>query len=65
MPELKGRTLEELDELFFKKVPARRFKGYVTTIQEEALAEIRSHEAAGEKSPAAETVEHARTGTSG
>jgi hypothetical protein len=65
IPELKGRTLEEVDELFAKQVPARMFKSYVTTIQEEALAELRSHEAAGEKDPAAETVEDRRTGSSG
>ncbi|KAI0481289.1 putative transporter [Xylariaceae sp. FL0804] len=29
VPELKGRSLEELDELFNEKVAARRFKSYV------------------------------------
>lgn len=28
MPETRGRTYEELDLLFDKKVPARQFKGY-------------------------------------
>lgn len=41
MPELKGRTLEEIDELFINNVPAWKFKSYKTTIQDEALAEIR------------------------
>lgn len=41
MPELKGRTLEEIDELFAKRVSAWDFKKYQTTIQDEALAEIR------------------------
>jgi MFS transporter, SP family, general alpha glucoside:H+ symporter len=29
-PETAGRTYEELDELFTKRIPARKFKGYVT-----------------------------------
>jgi hypothetical protein len=29
-PETAGRTYEELDELFMKRIPARKFKGYVT-----------------------------------
>jgi SP family sugar:H+ symporter-like MFS transporter len=29
VPEMKGRSLEELDELFNEKVPARKFKGYI------------------------------------
>lgn len=28
-PEIKGRTLAELDEMFENRVPAREFKGYV------------------------------------
>lgn len=60
MPELKGRTLEEIDELFANKVPPWKFKNYQTTIQEEALAEVRAQEGlADEKSPVAETVENA------
>ncbi|ROW01881.1 hypothetical protein VMCG_05570 [Cytospora schulzeri] len=65
MPELKGRTLEEVDELFAKKVPARRFKGYKTTIQEEALAEIHRHGGIEEKDSAAEMVKDARAKSSG
>jgi hypothetical protein len=30
LPEVKNRTLEEIDEMFAMKVPARRFGGYVT-----------------------------------
>lgn len=41
MPELKGRTLEEIDELFVNNVPAWKFRTYQTTIQDEALAEVR------------------------
>ncbi|KAF9878323.1 MFS hexose transporter [Colletotrichum karsti] len=35
-PEVAGRSYEELDELFIKKVPARQFKGYKTEVQEKA-----------------------------
>lgn len=42
MPELKGRTLEEIDELFTNRVPAWKFKSYRTTIQEQAMAEVRT-----------------------
>jgi hypothetical protein len=30
MPELKGRSLEEVDELFATKLPAWKFKSYKT-----------------------------------
>lgn len=33
MPETKGRSYEELDEMFTKRVPARKFKTYVTDAQ--------------------------------
>jgi SP family general alpha glucoside:H+ symporter-like MFS transporter len=32
-PETKGRSFEEIDELFHKQVPARKFGSYVTDIQ--------------------------------
>lgn len=32
-PETAGRTYEELDEMFMKGVPARKFKTYVTDSQ--------------------------------
>ncbi|KAI7196711.1 hypothetical protein D0869_06110 [Hortaea werneckii] len=31
LPEVKGRTLEEIDEMFEKRLPARRFRTYVCT----------------------------------
>ncbi|KAF9880507.1 hypothetical protein CkaCkLH20_02461 [Colletotrichum karsti] len=39
LPETAGRTYEELDELFMKEVPARKFKGYTTevTVRGEAV----------------------------
>lgn len=35
-PEVSGRSYEELDELFMKRVPARQFEGYKTEVQEKA-----------------------------
>lgn len=32
VPETKGRSLEQLDELFDKKVPTRKFAAYVTDL---------------------------------
>lgn len=31
LPELKGRSLEELDEMFESRVPTRKFRKYVCT----------------------------------
>lgn len=31
LPELKGRSLEELDEMFEARVPTRKFRNYVCT----------------------------------
>jgi len=36
MPEMKGRSLEELDEIFEARVPARKFKSYQCLIREVA-----------------------------
>lgn len=36
MPEMKGRSLEELDEIFTARVPARKFKEFVCTTKDEA-----------------------------
>lgn len=60
MPELKGRTLEEIDELFINRVPAWKFKTYQTTIQEEAMAEIRRQEGVEDEKdlPTTKTVEN-------
>lgn len=62
MPELKGRTLEEIDELFANKVPPWKFKTYQTTIQEEALAEVRGQDGlVDEKAAHTKTVENAKS----
>lgn len=36
LPEVKGRTLEEIDEMFEARVPARKFRGYKCQIKEQA-----------------------------
>lgn len=36
MPEMKGRSLEELDEIFAARVPARKFQSYQCLIREAA-----------------------------
>ncbi|KAK0714117.1 general substrate transporter [Lasiosphaeria miniovina] len=52
LPELKGRTLEEIDELFERRIGAWKFKGTKTNIMDEALKEVREQGPAlhGEKS---------------
>ncbi|KAL1622949.1 hypothetical protein SLS56_008557 [Neofusicoccum ribis] len=43
MPELKGRSLEEIDELFLNKVSVRNFPKYQTTIGDEAAREVKEN----------------------
>ncbi|KAL5376161.1 hypothetical protein DPSP01_010627 [Paraphaeosphaeria sporulosa] len=57
MPEMKGRTLEEIDELFANKVAAWKFKSYETTIGAEAAQEV--EEKVFEKGASTETRERA------
>lgn len=40
MPEMKGRSLEELDELFEAKVPTMKFKQYECNIKDEAAFDV-------------------------
>lgn len=42
LPELKGRTLEEIDELFERRIPAWKFKTTKTNISVTALREVRN-----------------------
>ncbi|KAK7027536.1 hypothetical protein VNI00_015170 [Paramarasmius palmivorus] len=42
VPELKGRTLEELDVLFHEKVPTRKFSSYRISSAQSGLKETRS-----------------------
>ncbi|KAL1861184.1 hypothetical protein Plec18170_001699 [Paecilomyces lecythidis] len=49
MPEMKGRSLEELDEIFAAGVSARKFPSYQCVIKEVAIRDLKSSEAqAGE-----------------
>jgi hypothetical protein len=45
LPELKGRTLEEIDELFERRVPAWKFKTTKANIMDEARKEMKDREA--------------------
>lgn len=38
---MKGRTLEELDEIFAAKVPARKFSSYECNIRYEAERDVK------------------------
>lgn len=42
LPEVKGRSLEEIDEMFMNHVPARKFKGYECTGQAALDSKMRS-----------------------
>ena len=59
VPETKGRTLEEIDELFANRVSVRNFRTFRTAIMEEALRDVnkRNDEDAGETR--VREVEHA------
>lgn len=48
-PELKGRTLEEIDDLFAAKLPAWRFKGYETHGTARYLADLENEKEVSEK----------------
>lgn len=40
MPEMKGRSLEELDEIFAAKTPTRKFKDFQCIIKDEAAYDV-------------------------
>ncbi|KAH8898375.1 general substrate transporter [Thozetella sp. PMI_491] len=57
IPELKGRTLEEIDELFENRVPTWKFKTHETTILRRALDDVqRDHRFVPEKDDSAIAV---------
>lgn len=65
LPELKGRTPEEIDELFERHVPAWKFKTTKANIMDEARKEMkdreaRLHEDGDAKRAVNETVEERR-----
>jgi len=43
MPEMKGRSLEELDEIFEARMPTWKFPQYVCTISQEAAHDVAIH----------------------
>lgn len=49
MPEMKGRSLEELDEIFEAGVPARKFKQFECRIVEDAMHDVDAIHGAQEK----------------
>ncbi|KAF2735622.1 general substrate transporter [Polyplosphaeria fusca] len=65
MPEMKGRTLEEIDELFTNKVSVWKFKSYETNIGNEAAREVKE-KAVEHKEAAAQVQERdSRDGSQG
>ncbi|KAI1176165.1 general substrate transporter [Nemania sp. FL0916] len=60
VPETKGRSLEEIDELFNNRVSVRKFKTYQTNIINEALKDVKGRSEEMEKSTVsyAEHVDH-------
>ncbi len=42
IPEMKGRSLEELDELFENKVSVRNFRKYHCTVMDVAVREVQA-----------------------
>lgn len=41
---MKGRTLEELDEIFAARVPARKFPEYQCVIKEQVVQTVKAQE---------------------
>lgn len=40
LPETRGRTLEEIHEMFEEKVPSRKFKGYICAETQAMATEV-------------------------
>jgi SP family general alpha glucoside:H+ symporter-like MFS transporter len=49
LPEVARRSPAEIDEMFAKKVPSRKFKGYVTEVERNLDAKEASDAAISEK----------------
>jgi hypothetical protein len=58
LPETKDRTLEELDELFEARLPARKFKGYVCVKTRSTLDEGTEEEIVGMEKEKIMEAEH-------
>ncbi|KAK5713737.1 hypothetical protein LTR17_017504 [Elasticomyces elasticus] len=61
LPEVKGRSLEEIDEMFACKLAARKFRGYVCTSRSAIESKMRNAENDDEdndkKGPTVQTIE--------
>jgi MFS transporter, SP family, sugar:H+ symporter len=61
LPEVKGRTLEEIDEMFMARLPARKFRKYVCTgqaaLESKARGTMESGDEKQSKDGAVETIE--------
>ncbi|KAK3620600.1 hypothetical protein LTR56_023313 [Elasticomyces elasticus] len=61
LPEVKGRSLEKIDEMFACKIPARKFRGYVCTSRSAIGSKMRNAENDDEdndkKGPTVQTIE--------
>ena len=58
MPEMKGRSLEELDEMFIERISVRKFPSYQAKIKEEAIRDVKGFDKDfAEKSTHAELTE--------
>ena len=58
--QVKGRTLEEIDEMFMARLPARKFRKYVCTGQaaiESKMRNARNSDEGEAKGPTVETIE--------
>ncbi|KAH9897475.1 general substrate transporter [Xylariomycetidae sp. FL2044] len=60
VPETKGRTLEEIDELFANRVSVRNFKTFKTTIMDEARKDVEEKDEDTKGMPMAEHVDDAK-----
>jgi hypothetical protein len=67
IPEMKGRSLEELDEMFMAKVSVRNFRNYQCQLKEDAVNDVMQHKLTGEEKEGAaahaEEVEVDRDGS--
>ena len=60
LPETKDRTLEELDELFEARVPARKFRSYVCVKTRAVMDHAAAEEIVGAEKEKAFEVENIR-----
>jgi hypothetical protein len=64
IPEMKGRTLEEINEIFSARVPARAFSKYQCAIHEEIINNVATVKAGDREVVEIEHVQSVRFGGS-